>query len=148
MTKIFLALFFALAILSLPISLRAQESKDRFKEQLEPLIEQAMRQGNVPGFAIAVVQNQKVVYAAGFGVKNLKNKNEKVTPQTLFHMASITKPFVATSIMQLVEQGKISLDAPLVKYLPYFKMKDERYKTITIRQMLSHVSGMPDVEDY
>ncbi|HKS39326.1 MAG TPA: serine hydrolase [Blastocatellia bacterium] len=142
------ALILISAILLLPIQLQAQGTNDRFKEQLEPLIEQALKQANVPGFAIAVVQNQKVVYAAGFGVKNLKNKNEKITPQSLFHMASITKPFVATSIIQLWEKGKIDLDAPLVKYLPYFRMKDERYKTITIRQMLSHVSGMPDVEDY
>lgn len=112
------------------------------------MIEQAIKQGDIPGFAIAVIQNQKVVYAAGFGLKNINNKTEKITPESLFHMASITKPFVATSIMQMVEQGKISLDAPLVKYLPYFKMRDERYKAITIRQMLSHISGMPDVQDY
>lgn len=142
------ALILISAIFCLPVQLRAQEAKDRFKEQLEPIIEQAMKQANVPGFAIAIVQNQKVVYAAGFGVKNLTNRSEKITPQSLFHMASITKPFVATSIMQLWEEGKVDLDAPLVKYLPYFRMKDERYKTITIRQMLSHVSGMPDVEDY
>ncbi|MGA9767760.1 MAG: serine hydrolase [Blastocatellia bacterium] len=142
------ALILISAILCSPVQLRAQEAKDRFKEQLEPMIERAMTQANVPGFAIAIVQNQRVVYAAGFGVKNLTNSNEKITPQSLFHMASITKPFVATSIMQLWEQEKIDLDAPLVKYLPYFRMKDERYKTITIRQMLSHVSGMPDVEDY
>ena len=142
------ALILISAILLLPVRLQAQETNSRFKEQLEPMIEQALKQANIPGFAIAVVQNQKIVYATGFGVKNLTNKNEKITPQSLFHMASITKPFVATSIMQLWEQGKIDLDAPLTKYLPYFRMKDERYKTITIRQMLSHVSGMPDVEDY
>src|SRR5215208_4789266 len=122
------ALILISAILFLPIQLQAQGANDRFKEQLEPLIEQALKQANVPGFAIAVVQNQKVVYAAGFGVKNLTNKNEKITPQSLFHMASITKPFVATSIMQLWEQEKIDLDAPLIKYLHYFRMKDERYK--------------------
>jgi CubicO group peptidase (beta-lactamase class C family) len=107
-----------------------------------------MRQLELPGFAIAVVQNDKIVYAAGFGVKNLKNKTESITARSLFHMASITKLFVGTSIMQLAEQGKIDLDAPVVKYLPYFRLSDERYKSITVRQMLSHVSGMPDVEDY
>jgi len=60
-------------------------------------------------------------------------------------MASISKPFVATGIMQLVEQGKIDLDEPVVTYLPYFKLDDERYNQITIQQILSHVSGMPDV---
>jgi CubicO group peptidase (beta-lactamase class C family) len=63
-------------------------------------------------------------------------------------MASISKPFVATAIMQLVEQGKIDLEAPVTTYLPYFKLDDERYNDITIQQMLSHVSGMPDVMDY
>lgn len=148
MTRIIRALVLISAIICLPLQLFAQESDDRFKKQLEPMLEQALKQANVPGFAIAVVQNQKVVYAAGFGVKNLTNKAEKITPQSLFHMASVTKPFVATSIMQLWEQGKIDLEAPLIKYLPYFRMKDERYKTITIRQMLSHVSGMPDADDY
>ncbi len=50
--------------------------------------------------------------------------------------------------MQLWEKGKLDLDSPVVRYLPYFRVKDERYATITVRQMLSHISGMPDVEDY
>jgi hypothetical protein len=64
---------------------------------------------------------------------NLKT-GEEVTPRSLFHMASITKPFVATSIVQLLEQKKLSLDDRIVEYLPYFDMKDERYATLTIRQ--------------
>src|SRR5262249_57727344 len=71
-----------------------------------------------------------------------------VTPETLFHMASVTKPFVATAVMQLVEQGKVELDAPVTKYLPHFHLKDSRYDSITVRQMLTHTSGMPDVKDY
>ena len=84
----------------------------------------------------------------GFGVKNLAHDHDPVTPRSLFHMASITKTFVATSIMQLVEAGKINLDAPVVQYLPYFRLADDRYPTITVRQMVTHTSGMPDVEDY
>jgi CubicO group peptidase (beta-lactamase class C family) len=124
------------------------QTEDPFKTQLEPMIEQAMKLQDLPGFAIAVVRDQKIVYTAGFGVRNLDRKDDKITPQSLFHMASITKPFVATSVMQLVEQGKVDLDSPVVKYLPYFRLKDERYKTITVRQMLGHISGMPDVQDY
>jgi CubicO group peptidase (beta-lactamase class C family) len=63
-------------------------------------------------------------------------------------MASVSKPFVATAVMQLAEQGKIDLDEHAVTYLPYFELADERYKDITIRQMLNHTSGMPDVMDY
>jgi CubicO group peptidase (beta-lactamase class C family) len=126
---------------------RAQGNPDRFKTQLEPVIKQVMEQTTMPGFAIAVVENQKIVYSAGFGVKNLNSK-EPISTSSLFHMASITKPFVATSLMQLWEQGRIDLDSPVVKYLPYFRLADERYKQITVRQMLSHISGMPDVQDY
>jgi CubicO group peptidase (beta-lactamase class C family) len=136
------------AYIVLPVDVRAQSDEDRFKQQLQPIIEQVMEERKIPGFAIAIVQNRKVVYAAGFGTRNLEKKGEKVTPQSLFHMASITKPFVATSVMQLVENGKVDLEAPVVKYLPYFRVNDERSATITVRQMLSHISGMPDVRDY
>ena len=63
-------------------------------------------------------------------------------------MASVTKTFVATAVMQLVEKGKIDLDSPLIRYLPYFRLNDERYRAITIRQMLSHMSGIPDTVNY
>jgi CubicO group peptidase (beta-lactamase class C family) len=63
-------------------------------------------------------------------------------------MASITKPFVGTAIMQLVERGVVDLDAPVVKYLPYFRLADDRCNSITVRQMVTHTSGMPDVDDY
>jgi CubicO group peptidase (beta-lactamase class C family) len=78
----------------------------------------------------------------------LGHPEKPVTPETLFHMASVTKPFVATCVMQLWEQGKVDLDAPVTKYLPYFRLNDPRYRSITVRQILSHSSGMPDVEDY
>ena len=102
---------------------------------------------DLPGLAIGVVKDDQIVYAQGFGRTNIET-NEPITTETIFHMASISKPFVATAIMQLVEQGKIDLNAPLIQYLPYFQLADDRYKTITIQQMLCHMSGMPDVEDY
>jgi CubicO group peptidase (beta-lactamase class C family) len=135
------------SLLFLCVFASAQEKPDRFKQQLEPVIKQVMQQTGMPGFAIAIVENQKIVYSAGFGVKNLATK-EPILARSLFHMASITKPFVATSIVQLWEQGKIDLDAPLTRYLSYFRLADDRYKKITVRQMLSHISGMPDVQDY
>src|SRR5205085_10165413 len=71
-----------------------------------------------------------------------------VTPETLFHLASVTKTFVATAILQLAERGRLDIDAPVVTYLSYFRLHDERYQDITIAQMLSHTSGMPDTEEY
>jgi len=63
-------------------------------------------------------------------------------------MASVSKTFVAAAILRLVEEGKIDLDATVTTYLPYFKMKGDSYKRITIRQMLGHISGMPNSNDY
>ena len=137
----------ALFVVCLVAPAYSQDQPNRFTEQLEPVIRQVMGQSGMPGFAVAIVEKQRVVYAAGFGVRKLGEK-EPVTARSLFHMASITKTFVASSIMQLWEQGKIDLDAPVVKYLPYFRLKDERYKKVTVRLMLSHISGMPDTNDY
>jgi len=101
----------------------------------------------IPGLAIAVVENNEMIFAKAFGVKNLDTQ-EPVTIHSIFHMASVSKPFAATAVMQLVEKGKMKLDDPLIRYLPYFKLDDPRYRDITIKQMLTHTSGIPDVEDY
>jgi CubicO group peptidase (beta-lactamase class C family) len=114
---------------------------------LTPLLERVMEAYDLPGLSIGIVKDNEIVYARGFGYKNIDTRTP-VDTGTLFHMASISKPFVATAVMQLVEQGRIDLEAPVTTYLPYFRMADERYKEITVQQMLSHVSGMPDVRDY
>jgi len=119
----------------------------RLQTELEPKITEAISKGFLPGFAIGIVKNGKLIYAKGFGLAKL-GTNTPVTSRSLFHMASVTKTFVATAVMQLVEQGKIDLDAPVTKYLSYFKMDDERYRDIRIRQMLSHTSGIPDTTNY
>jgi CubicO group peptidase (beta-lactamase class C family) len=115
--------------------------------KLDREIERVFRQSDSPGLAVGVVKDRELVYAKGFGVVNLETGGE-VTPRTLFHMASITKPLVATSIVQLLEENKLSLDDHIVQHLPYFELADRRYDTLTIRQFLTHSSGMPDVEDY
>lgn len=71
-----------------------------------------------------------------------------VNRRTVFHMASVTKPLVATAILQLAAQGRLDLDASPARYLPYFHLADPRFAHVTIRQMLNHTSGLPDVEDY
>lgn len=114
---------------------------------LQPLIEQVMNTFGLAGLAIGIVKDNTLVYAKGFGLRNVET-GEPVTPHSFFHMASVSKPFVATAIVQLVEEGKIDLHAPVVSYLPYFKLADDRYRAITVQQLLSHSSGMPDTEDY
>lgn len=124
-----------------------RDLKTAVESKLEPLIEQVMESFGLAGLAIGIVKDGEFAYARGFGVRDVETK-EPITPRSLFHMASVSKPFVATAIMQLVEQGKIRLDAPVITYLPYFKLNDERADMITVQQMLSHVGGMPDAADY
>lgn len=106
-----------------------------------------MKDNPLPGLAVGVVKDGRIVYAKGFGVAALGGE-APVTERSLFHMASVSKTFVATAILQLVEKGKVRLDAPIATYLPYFRLDDERYDEITVEQMLTHTSGMPDVRDY
>lgn len=97
----------------------------------------------IPGLAVGIVHNGKLVYQKGFGYADIKLKTA-ITPKTCFRVASISKTFTAVAIMQLVEQGKINLDDKVEKYLPWFKAqtKDSNSSNITIRQVLSHTSGI------
>jgi CubicO group peptidase (beta-lactamase class C family) len=138
---------FALVLILLSLPVFSKTNDQIFQQKVELFIERIMSAYEIPGVAIGVVKDGKVYYTKGFGVKNI-DKPEAVTASTLFHMASVSKPFVATALMQLAESGKVDLDQPVVRYLPYFKLDDPRCREITLRQMLTHTSGMPDVMDY
>ena len=105
-----------------------------------------MSRTKLPGFALGIVKDGELVYAKGFGVTNLDG-GAPVTPQTVFQWAETSMAPTAMAVLQLVEQGKIDLDAPVTDYLPYFKLADERYKDITVGQILMHRSGIPDSGD-
>ncbi|KOR87566.1 serine hydrolase [Paenibacillus solani] len=119
----------------------------RIVENLDRILPQFLLDEPLPGLAIGVVYNHRMIYAKGFGVTDAEN-GEAVTERTLFHMASVSKTFVATGIMQLAEEGIIKLDGLVSDYLPYFQMADDRYRQLTIRQLLSHTSGLPDEDDF
>lgn len=136
-----------LILLSDPGTAWAADVRGLMEERFEPILQQTMRDKAIPGAAIAVVKDGAAAYVKAFGVKSL-DTGEPCTVDSLFHMASVTKTFVATAIAQLWEQGKIDLEAPVVQYLPYFTLDDPRYAQITIGQMLNHTSGMPDVINY
>jgi D-alanyl-D-alanine carboxypeptidase len=97
----------------------------------------------LPGIAVGVVSDQELVWSKGFGFADIKAKRP-MTATTKFRMASNSKLFTAIAIMQLREGGKISLDDPVVKYLPWFKAKaaGDDDGPITIEQLLSHSSGL------
>jgi len=105
----------------------------------------AINSGKCGSATAAIMVDGKVVYAEGFGMAN-REKSIPVNVSTLFNIGSISKVYVATAIMLLVDDGKVSLDRPVTDYLPEFKMADDRYRKITVRMTLNHVSGIPGTE--
>ncbi|MCB0534492.1 MAG: serine hydrolase [Lewinellaceae bacterium] len=97
---------------------------------------------NNAGLAIGVTKGAEIIYARTFGYSNIE-KSIKADFNTVFHIASVSKPFTAAAIVKLFEQGKINLDDFIIKYIPEFEMKDSRHTQITIRQILAHTSGIP-----
>jgi CubicO group peptidase (beta-lactamase class C family) len=107
-------------------------------------LEGQMAYRGLPGIVVGVIADQELVWAKGFGYANVQAK-QPMTPATKFRMASHSKLFTATAIMQLREEGKLRLDDPVSKYLPWFKLRPagEDDGPITIEQLLSHSSGLP-----
>ncbi len=101
-----------------------------------------MERARMPGFSIAVVRDGETIYAEGFGLRDTQ-KDLPATPDTLYGIGSITKSFVAIGIMQLVEAGKIELDDPVSKHIPFeLGLPDD---PITIRHLLTHSPGIPSL---
>ncbi len=103
-------------------------------------VEHEMERSGIPGLALGVVEGDRVVDLAGFG---RADDGRPVTPRTPFLLASVSKPFTATAVMQLVEAGRVDLDLPVRRYLPEFRMADARHEQITVRHLLEHTSGIP-----
>ena len=112
-------------------------------EGLDDLAAQAMKEWKVPGVALAVVQDGKVIYAKGYGCRDLENKLP-VTTATLFPIGSITKSFTALTFGILKNEGKVDWDKPVRTYLPEFQMYDPvASEQATPRDLFSHRTGLP-----
>jgi CubicO group peptidase (beta-lactamase class C family) len=120
-------------------ALRAQAPPPPF-EALAAYAEGKMREYRVPGVAIGIIDNG-VVTTRGLGVTNVEDPLP-VTEHTVFPIASISKTFAATAVMRLVEQGKLDLEAPVRKYLPEFRVRDEAVsRDVTVWNLLTHTPG-------
>lgn len=112
--------------------------------KLTAFIRSEMSDHQVVGLSISVVHDREVVFTRGFGYQN-REAQIAASSQTVYRMGSISKVLTAMAIMQLVENSKIELDAPVTRYLPEFSMKSRGKATdaITVRQLLTHHSGVP-----
>jgi CubicO group peptidase (beta-lactamase class C family) len=108
---------------------------------IDAYVDAQMRELRIPGLALGIVQGDQIVHLKGFGIAD--SSGRAVTPQTPFMIGSVTKSFTALAIMQLVEQGKVELDAPIQRYLPWFRVADEAASAqITVRYLLNQTSGL------
>ncbi|MBX0333093.1 serine hydrolase [Pontibacter sp. HSC-14F20] len=129
----------ALLWLSSVLPLRAQSISS---QEIDKLVERAMTSFQVPGIAVAVVKDGKVMHMKGYGVNSIST-GEKTNEHTLFGVASNTKAFTAASLGLLVEEGKIKWDDKVVKYIPEFRLyNDYVTEEFTIRDLLTHRSGL------
>ena len=140
-----------LLILLLLVLSFGQIQSQNFKTQIsnaEAGIKEVMDSSNVVGFSVAVVKHHKIIYTHSFGLKDIE-KNIPLTDNSIFRIASISKSFTATSIMQLVEAGKLSLDDDFSK-LVGFPVRNPKYPNtvITLRMIMSHTSSVNDSQGY
>jgi uncharacterized protein YbbC (DUF1343 family)/CubicO group peptidase (beta-lactamase class C family) len=109
---------------------------------LDSIVDEAIEKGQVPGAVLLVWHNGQVVFRKAFGNKSLEPVRSAMTADTIFDIASLTKVVATTTaIMQLVEQGKVRLNDPVVRYLPEFGQNGKQ--EITVRELLTHFSGLP-----
>jgi serine beta-lactamase-like protein LACTB len=117
---------------------------------LERFIEGQVADKDIPALSVALVDDQRIVWARGFGLANTREK-VPATAETVYRVGSVSKLFTDIGVMQLVEQGRLDLDAPVTRYLPDFKPANPFDRPITLRQLMAHRSGLvrePPVGNY
>lgn len=119
----------------------ASEPTTRALERLEQFIARHLRETGVPGLTLAVADRQQPLKIAGYGFADTKALL-RVTPSTMFEIGSISKSFVAITLLQLREEGKVDFNKPIVEYLPWLKISSS-FEPITPAHILSHTSGLP-----
>src|SRR5437870_3843534 len=134
-----LRLIFLVVCLPAMAPCTAQVLPDSVTKKIDNLFATWNRTGS-PGCAIGIIRNDSLIYAKGYGMANIEY-DIPITPETIFHMASVSKQFTACSIVLLAKQGKLKLDDDIHLYLPWFPDLKEK---ITIRNLLNHTSGIRD----
>jgi CubicO group peptidase (beta-lactamase class C family) len=130
-----------LAVVVAP-SLTAQQRPVTAPADLDAYVSRVLRTFSVPGMAITIVKDGKVLVAKGYGIRTLGD-TARVTGSTRFGIASNSKAFTATALAMLVDEGKIEWDAPVVTYLPQFALSDPFVtRQMTVRDLLVHRSGL------
>jgi CubicO group peptidase (beta-lactamase class C family) len=143
-TLAFLAAFFVSQIThsaNAQSSIPADHRYAAVAEQIERLIRHEIDEKQLPGFSVALVDDQQIVWAQGFGFADPDNRIP-ATAETVYRVGSVSKLYTAIGIMQQVERGHLNLDAPVSEYLPSFHPPNPFQKPITLRELMSHRAGL------
>ncbi|MGM0865149.1 MAG: serine hydrolase domain-containing protein [Bacillota bacterium] len=135
----FLIAIILLNIWSPRLSVQAAESFDT--SQVDEFVSNYIERNGLPGASIVVVKEGKLLYEKGYGHDSEGNP---LTAKSKMRLASGSKPFTAFAVLQLIDEGKMQLDDQVVKLLPEVKLEDSRWEKVTILQLLSHTSGLPN----
>ena len=133
-------------------SLLAQSLPDKISDaapydEIDRYIEQQLKRLKIPGAALAIVEGDQIVHQRGFG--QTRPGGMPPSPLTPFVLGSVTKSFTALAVMQLVEAGKVDMDAPVQRYLPWFRVADPQASAqMTVRQLLNQTSGLSSVSGW
>lgn len=128
-------------------NLEVPPSSANIIDQVDAIVVNKMNDYNIPGLSIGIVKNDSIIYTKGYGVKNIEN-NEFITENSIFHTASISKLFTAIAIVQLEQEKLLNLNDKLVELIPEIEFSDDLVKEITIKNLLNHTSGLPDILNY
>lgn len=129
-------------IFSLLFAVALSGADPQWISEFDAIAKRGLQQLNVPGAAVGVIQNGKLLVAKGYGVRD--QSKQPVTPRTLFALGSVTKSFTAAAVASVIDQGKLTWDTPVREYIPWFRMYDSvTTDLITVRDMLTHRSGLP-----
>ena len=135
-------LLIILSVLFMPLAAK-KKTPEAYLKGLDKFITERMEEWKVPGLAISVVQDGRLVYSQGFGFRNIE-KNLPVTPQTLFAIGSCSKAFTAATMGILVDEGKLEWNKPVKDYIPTFRLKDTfATERMTPLDLVCHRSGLP-----
>lgn len=136
-----LALSFLLAACLILAAARAVADEADALEQIGPAVREEIKAGRIPGAVVLVGSKDRILYRRAFGLRSIEPRRAPMTPDTIFDLASLTKVLATTpAIMQLVEAGRLKLDAPVADYWPQFARNGK--EAITLVQLLTHTSGL------
>lgn len=121
----------------------SQTNEEKFSQELDAYLT-SINKTNQPGMAVLVAKpNDHKIFAKGYGLADMVTKTP-ITPKTVFNLGSVSKTFIALAIVKLQEEGKLSIEDPIIKYFPEF-VNPALVKDIKIKHLLSHTSGLPDI---